>query len=68
MKTEHEPRETLCITAREYATGNATDGDLIAAAIRYTADLIKTWGYRDLVRDLENVAKGAEDEPYAVPR
>ncbi len=61
---EFEARETLMRIAREYGTGNARGGDVIAAAIRYTSEcFLKTWGYKDLVRDLEKVAQGAEEIP-----
>lgn len=58
-----EAREALLDTARGFGSGNARHGDVIAAAVRYTAQLIKEWGYGDLAADLEKVAQGAEDVP-----
>ena len=68
MSAVNETRAHLIETAARYPSHDGattslypTGGDVVAAALRYTAALISTWGYADLVRDLEKVAQGAEE-------
>ena len=56
----HEAPEILLQTAREYGSGNALGGDVVAAAYRLVATKLRSEGYQDLVKDLERAAAQAE--------
>jgi len=52
--------EILLATSREYGSGNATSGDVAAAAFRFVAAKLVDRGYTDLAKDLERYAVAAE--------
>ena len=56
----HEATEILLQTAREYGSGNARGGDVVAASFRLVATKLREHGYQDLVKDLERFAAQAE--------
>jgi hypothetical protein len=56
-----DARAALLEAARDlHNPGDSLAGDVIAAALRYTAEVIKGWGYNDLAKDLEKTAQRAE--------
>lgn len=52
--------EILLATAREFASSNATGGDVVAASYRLVATKIREHGYADLAAQLERYAEQAE--------
>jgi hypothetical protein len=57
--TEPEPDELL-LTAREFGSGNARQGDVIAAAYRLAATKLREAGAEQHAQDLESAAEEAE--------
>jgi hypothetical protein len=60
MHDLHEATEILLLTAREFASSNATRGDVVAASYRHVATKIREHGYADLAKQLERYAELAE--------
>jgi hypothetical protein len=52
--------EALLLTARNFSSGYAREGDVAAAAYRLAAAKLRTWGDEGLAKDLENAAEQAE--------
>lgn len=61
-RTEPEPDELL-LTAREFGSGNARQGDVIAAAYRLAATKLREAGAEQHAQDLESAAEKAEKVP-----
>lgn len=60
-RTEPEPDELL-LTAREFGSGNARQGDVIAAAYRLAATKLREAGAEQHAQDLESAAEKAEGD------
>ena len=56
----HETTEILLQTAREYGSGNARSGDVVAAAYRLAANKLREHGSREYANELERAAAQAE--------
>lgn len=56
----HETTEILLETAREYGSGNARPGDVVAAAYRLAAAKLVVHGMHDTAKDFERAAAQAE--------
>jgi len=63
---EHQPDELpdeLLLTAREFGSGNARRGDVIAAAYRLAATKLREAGAEQHAQDLESAAANANKVP-----
>jgi hypothetical protein len=60
MHEIYDATETLLQTAREYGSGNALGGDVVAAAYRLAAVKLREHGMHDTAKDMEREAVQAE--------
>ena len=60
MHEIQDAADTLLQTAREYGSGNARGGDVVAAAYRLAATKLRLNGSHDHAKDLERAAAQAE--------